>query len=254
MTQAPSTMERWLYRPRTVPRPDARLFCFPFAGGGAAVFRNWPRMLPPGIEMVAIRPPGRETRIKEPPYGEIVDLAADVAKVLEPLLDRPFALFGHSMGAMVAFELARDLHARGGGAGHLFVSARRAPTVPEWLPAFSHLPEDEFLAEVRERYGDLAGALVEDPEARRVLLPCLRADVAMVEAHEHKPGPVLECPITAFTGIHDRSVRATDIGAWRTQTSGPFRAVPLPGDHFFLERHGKTVVDIVTDRMQGMAR
>lgn len=255
MTVHPSP-ERWFYRPRKVQGiVDTRLFCFPFGGGGASAYRDWPRALPPGTDLVAVRPPGRESRIGEPPYADTQQLVADLQPLIEPLLDRPFAFFGHSMGALVSFELARRLVESGApGPGHIFVSARRAPTVPDRLPPIGHLSQPDFLEEVRSRFGDMVVALVDDPEARDLLLPCLLADVRMVENHVHRPGDPLPCPMTVFFGLEDPTMRPPDARKWRDQTSGRFQAVPVRAGHFYLQEHFRSILQVVSYELSRLPR
>lgn len=224
----------------------ARLFCFPYAGGGAAIFRDWAATLPLGVELNAIRLPGRESRLREPPARVLTELASQIADVLGPLCDVPYAFFGHSMGATVSFELARELCRRGvRPLEHLFVSGSEGPQVPDREPPMQELSDDEFLEEVQKRYGKLAAVLVDDPKIRALFLPCLRADVSMMETYEYEEAPLLECPITAFTGLSDASVLPTEVAAWRRETTGEFRGIALPGGHFFLDEGKGRICEVL---------
>lgn len=216
------------------PRASLRLFCFPYAGGDAQVYRAWPRQLPPSIEVLAARLPGRGLRIKEAPFRDLTPMVAAVASAITPYLDRPFAFFGHSMGALIGFELTRLLDERGDrGPAHLFVSGRRAPQIPNDRPDTYDLPDDEFIKYLRSLKGTPA-EVFDHPELLELMLPLLRADFSVVETYQYRTGPDLGCPVTAFGGESDEEVSVDEIKAWGEQTSGRFDARIMPGDHFFL--------------------
>lgn len=214
-----------------------RLFCFPYAGGGAAVYRGWFHTLSSDIELGAVRLPGRETRVLEPPADCWSDLVRRVADGVAPLLDLPFALFGHSMGALIAFELARELRRRDDTAGpvRLFVSGARAPTRPHPDPPLRHLSDRELVKEVHRRYGAVPPAVIDNSEFVDVIAPCLRADFTLVETYRYAPGPAMACPISCFSGSRDRGIGSEDLVEWSRQTANTFRMRMFDGDHFFLE-------------------
>jgi medium-chain acyl-[acyl-carrier-protein] hydrolase len=231
-----STIEasQWFSIPQPNPHASARLFCFPYAGGDAQVYRAWPRHLQPSFEVCAVRLPGRGLRIKEPPFRDLAPMVAAIAAAVAPYLDRPFAFFGHSMGALVGFELARLLRERGGPApAHLFVSGCRAPQLPGNLPVTYDLPDVEFIEYLRSLNGTPA-EVFDHPELLELLLPLLRADFTVVETYRYRPGPALDCPVTAFGGARDLKVSQAKTEAWGVQTSGAFDARIMPGGHFFL--------------------
>lgn len=223
---------RWFSIPQPNPRARVRLFCFPYAGGDAQIYRNWPRQLP-SAEVCAARLPGRGARIQEAAFRDLRSMVEAIASVA-PYLDRPFAFFGHSMGALVAFELARLLHGRGlPGPAHLFVSGRRAPQLPADWPITYDLPDAEFVEYLRSLNGTPAEVL-DHPELLELMLPLLRADFCVAETYDYRPGPALDCPITAFGGAGDAEVSRAEVEAWAAQTSASFLARIMPGDHFFL--------------------
>ena len=226
----------WLVRSRTDAQARMRLFCLPYAGGNASVFRRWADELPAEVEVCPIQLPGRERRHKEPPFTQMSALVKMLTQVLGPYLDLPFALFGHSMGALASFELARQLRREGlAGPAHLYVSAMRAPQLPDLEPPLHRLPEPRLVAKLREINGTPEEMLT-DPETLALYLPALRADLALVETHVHQTEPPLTCPLTVFGGVQDDKVPEEALAAWRSQTEGSFTLQLLPGDHFFIQQ------------------
>ena len=219
------------------PRPakaPVRLFCFPFAGGGASVFRGWERDLPPGVDVFAAQYPGHETRIAEAPFHELRALLDSLDEAIAPWLDRPFALFGHSMGALVAFELVRKLRREGRAQPkQLFVSARRAPHLPPSRPDVHDKSDEELIAEL-QRISAFPAEVLEHPELMQLLLPIVRADFQLVETHQHADEAPLVIPITAFAGRRDAVVRVDQVEAWREHTNGAFALHEIDGDHLFV--------------------
>jgi surfactin synthase thioesterase subunit len=215
-------------------RPAARLFCFPYAGGGASIFRRWRTGLPPIIEVCPVQLPGREHRIHEPPFTGLAPLVEAIAAAIPPWLDLPYAVYGHSNGALIGFELIRELRRQGAPSPfHLFVSGARAPHLRNPDPPLYDLDDDRFITALR-RLNGTPDALLQDPEMLRLMLPLLRADLKVGETYSYTPEAPLECPISAFGGREDAEVAAADIDAWRTETIAQFAASMLPGDHFFL--------------------
>ena len=216
--------------------PSLRLFCFPSAGGGPSMFREWAGELPGAIQVCAIQLPGREARWMEPPLTRLATVVEVLVESLRPHLVGPFAFFGHSMGALVAFEVARQLRRQNQpGLRHLFVSGARAPQRPDPFPRIHHLPEAVFVEELRRLEGTPTEVL-ENAELMRLVVPTLRADLAICETYTHSTEPPLDCPISAYGGAHDRRVSFEDIVAWRVQTRNSFRVRMFPGNHFFLFR------------------
>lgn len=224
----------WIAAPRPSSTVRLRLFCLPYAGGGAGIFRDWSAGLPADIDVCPIQLPGRETRILEPAFQHLDPLVAALAPALLPYLATPYALFGHSMGALTAFVLARQLWERYGSAPErLFVSGHRAPQLPDPDPPIHHLPEVQFIAELR-RFKGTPEEILQHTELMQILLPRLRADLAAVETYAYVPGAPLPSPISAFGGVDDEDVTLTELEAWREQTAAEFRLCVFPGDHFFV--------------------
>ena len=222
----------WFVRHRPRSGAEVRLFCFPYAGGGASVFRRWAQELPDWIELWAMQAPGREDRVAEPPVDRLPALVADLEAAIVEQLDRPFVFYGHSLGGLVGFELARTLQRGGRTAGRLVVSASKPPQLPLRLPVIHQLPAALFLHELR-RYNGTPDGVYQSRELRDLLLPGLRADFALFETHAHEPGEPLACPITAFGGQSDENVLESELSAWSDLTDGGFSMRMFAGDHFF---------------------
>jgi medium-chain acyl-[acyl-carrier-protein] hydrolase len=237
----------WLLSFRAAVHPRLRLVCFPYAGGNAAAYRSWATAFPPDIEVLGVQLPGRGTRFKEPLSTRLAPLldalALEVTKLGE---DAPFAFFGHSMGALLAFELARELRRRGAPLPtHLFVAGHRAPGLPERNAPIHHLSDAEFLTALR-RYGGMPASVLEQPELMEMVLPIVRADFALVEAWRDIQGAPLDLPITAFRGDNDANATAEEMDSWRAHTLGEFILHTLPGDHFFIQSAEPALLDRVT--------
>jgi len=228
-----------------------RLFCFPHAGGGAALYYTWRRDLPAEIGVCPIHLPGRENRIDDAPFADLPTLIAALADALLPALDLPFSFFGHSMGSLVGFELARELRRRSAPLPvHLFVAARRAPQVPETAAPMHVLADPEFVAEVCRRYNGIPAAVLADPELMRLFLPSLRADVKLLETHVYRPEPPLPCAISAFAATEDRVVGQEGVAAWREHASGRFTLRVIEGEHFFLTSARSLVLSAVAEDLR----
>ena len=225
----------------SIPRPVAdarlRLFCFPHAGGAASLFRLWHTGLPASVEVCGVQLPGREARWREEVFTDVDTLLGVLVPALAPLLDLPFALFGHSMGAVLAFELARELRRRGMPAPlHLFLSGHRAPQTPEGRFNIHQLPDAEFLEQIVMRYDGIPKIILEEPELLRIYLRALRADFALLETYPYRAEPPLGCPLSVVNSLDDPSVTLEELVAWREQTEDFFRLELLPGAHFYFHK------------------
>lgn len=214
------------------------MFCFPYAGGGASAYRGWSSSLPVDIEVCPVQLPGRESRLREQPFTTLAPLVQALADELVPHFDLPFVFFGHSMGGLISFELARELRRRGAPFPvHLFVSGRRAPQLPAREEPIHDLPEPEFVERLRELNGTPEEVL-QHAELMRLLTPILRADFAVNETYEFEPGEPLDIGISAFGGLGDEEITRDDVAGWKEHTKGRFRIRMLPGDHFFINANG----------------
>ncbi len=226
----------WLHRPAPRQTASARLFCFPYAGVGAQVFRQWPAGLPTELEVCAAQLPGRANRLHEPAVTSIPALVDELVRAMAPHLDLPFAFFGHSMGAVLAFEVARALAARAlPMPSYLIVSGRRPPHMPDLAPPLHPLPDPEFVAEINRRYGGIHPEILENQDVLALLLPGLRADITALETHRPPPGLPLSCPIAAFGGADDPLTPRAHLEAWQRETTEAFQLCLFPGSHFYIE-------------------
>ncbi|MFS8201388.1 thioesterase II family protein [Streptomyces sp. CWNU-52B] len=231
------------------PAADApvRLVCLPHAGGSATFYVPVARALSPAADVLAVQYPGRQDRRREPLVPDIKLLADRIAETLAPYDDRPLALFGHSMGALIGFEVARRLEAAGTRPAHLFVSGRMAPTVTtedRW-----HLASDRDLVGEVTSLGGTDGTLLDDHELLEMILPSVRSDYQAVETYEYEPGPSLHCPVTAFTGDSDPKADVDRVLLWEQHTTGSFTAKVFPGGHFYLLQHTDSILRVMSDQL-----
>lgn len=231
----PGSHARWLeYVPHARERP-LHLFCFPHAGDSGHHYRRWQRHLPPDVGVCTVVLPGRGVRFGERPYTRIEPTVTGAVNALERELDTPYALFGHSMGALLAFEVARELRRRRGPAPvHLFVSGQGNPRLHHVARPISSLPETELVAWLR-RLEHTPRELLEDPEARALFLPTIRADLEVVDTYEYRSEPPLSCGISAYGGVQDEGVPLKALRSWKEQTSGTCTVRTFAGGHFFIK-------------------
>ncbi|HTR46283.1 MAG TPA: alpha/beta fold hydrolase [Verrucomicrobiae bacterium] len=233
------------------PRPDARvrLFCVPYGGGTATVFHQWPDGLPADVEVWAVNLPGRGRRLMEPAFTSLAPLVDLLSQAILPLLDRPFAFFGHSMGALIEFEAARQLRKSGARLpDRLFVGGCFAPHLPDPHP-IHHLPEAEFINEVR-RLGGMPAEVLANQELLELVLPSLRADFTVTETYTATEEPPLPSAISVFGGWRDPITDKQSLEAWRSHTSGEFSVRMLPGDHFFLISQQRLLLNMISDELR----
>ena len=239
------TSKAWIVR--TTPNPGAqmRLFCFSYAGGAASVFYPWPKELPPNVEVCAIQLPGRASRMDEAPFTQLVPLVGEITRALDSYLDKPFAIFGHSMGALVGFEVARRLRSeRNVEPAHLFASACKAPQSPPG-PQTYNLPEPLFIEELR-RINGTPQEVFQKKELMQLMIPILRADFEVTETYTYTADLPFARPISCFGGLQDSDIGRKDLEAWREQTTGSFKLRMFPGDHFFLLTQAKIVLELIS--------
>lgn len=231
-------MSGW-FMPEKVPHAPVRLFCFPYAGGGASAYRAWTRER--SLAVVPVQLPGRENRMREAPLLAMREIVEQAAAAIRPYVAQPYALFGHSLGARMAFELARFMRGQGLPLPtHLFVSGSRAPEIPEPFPLHK-LEEDEFLAAL-SRYGGTPRTLLDNRDLMRIFLPMLRADFTVDETYEYREEEPLPVPITAFYGAEDTEASRDETVGWQRHTVGGFSLCEISGGHFYVTQSGPLVL------------
>jgi medium-chain acyl-[acyl-carrier-protein] hydrolase len=231
------------YHTRT---PHVRLFCFPSAGKGAAGYAAWRSLFPQTVEVLPAKLPGREGRFREEPVTRFPELVEQLAAHIEPLLDAPFAFFGHSLGALVAFELVRCLRARGKPMPLLLTVASRSAPHLRTTPIF-HLPKDQFLHAIQDRYGSLHQEIMNDPEVLDRFVPILRADFTLFDNYVYSEQRSLECPIRAYGGSRDIMTSGAHLQAWDRHTVAGFTSRIFDGHHFFFETDRMALGQLVAD-------
>lgn len=218
------------------------------------MFSNWSRFLPEGVEVCALLLPGRENRLKDQPIHQISPLIKILTSVMPSYLQTPFAFFGHSMGAIIGFELARSLREHYSIAPELmFVSACDAPQSPHRDLLISALPDPEFKEALR-RIDGTPELVLQNDELMQLMLPTLRADFALCETYTYSAAPPLDCPIDAFCGINDSRLDKESMATWGNQTTGEFSLRMLPGNHFFLHSAQKSLLEHVSNDLRAILK
>jgi surfactin synthase thioesterase subunit len=237
-------------RVATASHAQARLFCFPFAGGSAAVFAGWEKKLGPEIEVWAAQPRGRGMRFSEPLHQSVAEMVQDYLQVLHAYLDLPFAFYGHSFGALLALELTQQLWVDGLPLpGHLFIGASAPPVAGLIHPRISHLSDEGFVTAVQERYAGIPESVLKESELMEIFLPALKADFSAYETFDRNCVTQVRCPITALAGSDDAVIAPDVMQEWRRHTEISFDLRIIPGDHFFLSTSGELVLSTIREKM-----
>jgi medium-chain acyl-[acyl-carrier-protein] hydrolase len=238
-----------LYVPSENPGAQIRLFCFHYAGGGVTLFRDWPARLPADVELCALELPGHDGLITQAPLTRMQPLVERAVQTVAGHLNLPFALFGHSMGSLIAFELARRLRLQ-----HLpqpallFASGHRAPHLPDRRSPVHQLPDAAFIEALRE-LGGTPSMVLENQELMELFLPVLRADFTLCETYEFVEREPLPCRIVAFGGARDPDIPIEDIEAWSKHAAGGFDRHLLDADHFFLHSAQDELLTKIRDEL-----
>lgn len=230
----PNSNPLWFEHLSRTKEPSLRLFCFPYAGGSSEIYRGWQRWLPEQVDVCLVHLPGRGKRFGEQPFTRLPALVQAIADRISLELEGPYALFGHSMGALISFELSRELFRRNSTAPErLFVSGRSAPHLPSERSVTFNLPHDELIAEVK-RLNGTPPEVLENPELMEIFISPLRADFEIVETYKYCPEEPLPSPITVYGGLQDEHVPLEHCRAWNVQTSAGCNVRMFAGDHFFI--------------------
>ena len=242
-----SHSNKWFVCPQEKPEADTRIFLFPYAGGGPSVFSKWSDKLPVNIEAQITHYPGRGSSHNEKPIKSLSFLIEELSQAIQPLADKPFTFFGHSMGGLIAFELARYLrHNELPQPNALFISAFRAPQILDLQPPIHELPDNEFIISLKKLNG-IPQEVLQNQEMLDFFLPTLRADFKLIETYKYTHDEPLNCPIVAFSGRDDPRVSREQLEGWAVQTNGRFESKYFEGDHFFINDQREIIVDIIVE-------
>ncbi|GAA4236133.1 surfactin synthase thioesterase subunit [Streptosporangium album] len=247
MTIVDGKTSLWVRRFNPTEQARTRLICFPHAGGSASFYFPLSQTMPASVDVVGIQYPGRQDRRHESPIDDIGELADRIAGELEPWTDLPVALFGHSLGATLAFEVARRLERDGTVPLALFASGRRAPSRHRDERVHQG-DDDDLLAQLKKLNGTDA-QVFGDEEVVRMIMPALRSDYRAAETYRYRPGLRLNCPIFALTGDDDSMATVEEVCAWSEHTTAPFELRVYPGGHFFLTTHAASVRDLISEQL-----
>jgi len=240
---------KWFFSPRPLNSPAGRLFCFPFAGGGCGTFLEWPRYFGEDLEIICVQLPGRGKRFSEQPFTSVPPLVTELGRLFVNCRGVPFAFFGHSMGSLIAYELACHLQMAGGPQPScIFVSGTEAPQLVQEKEYFISLSDSE-LVEVVRRMNGMPDEVLKNPELLELLLPVLRADFILTGTYKHTDY-ILSCGITAFCGSDDKEATVSDVHQWKRRTAGEFRMHTITGDHFFINSARDQVLELVKDNLR----
>lgn len=241
---------RWYLNPRPQPQAGVRLICLPHAGGGASTYFAWGAALEPaGIEVRAVQYPGRETRFGETCITDAYTMIRALADAWNEITSgESCAIFGHSMGALLGFELSVELTQRAvrNPPRHVFLSGHNPPDVPSRLPTLHTLPDAQFLRSVATHYGNLPAELITNPEMAALITPILRADFTLVDEYAWRGTGPATSPLTVLGGANDPWTSELELAQWHRHTRGPFRLQMFPGDHFFHQQHRAAVAEVLT--------
>lgn len=245
---------QWIQWPERKPEARLRMFCIPCAGRGASVFNGWGALLPRTVEVALVQPPGREARIAQPAFTRVGPLVEALFDAMAEHLDRRYVIFGHSMGALVAFELTRRIRrVNAPGPSALLLAGARAPHLPRPWPPIHHLPQAQFV-EALARFQGTPPETLSSPALLDLLMPMLRADFAACETYVHATEAPLACPIRVFGGRQDEDVSLDDLNAWRQHTTADAVARLLPGNHFFVYAAASGLLPLLAQELEQIAR
>ena len=237
----------WVIRSAPQPHAKKRLFCIPFAGGGASAYRKWANALGPSIEVCPIQLPGRENRLLEPAYDDCQALTDALLSALRPFLDKPYSIYGHSMGALLAFELARQIEEVSDQIvrpERVFVAAHRAAHLPLQRLPMADLPQEALIAKLNE-FGGFSSEALNSPELMELLLPTIRADLKLCDTYHYEQKKPLRCPLEVIIGALDHQTSTETTNPWALQTAEPTKIHTINEGHFFLHTHLEQVIHIV---------
>lgn len=247
MTNQPD-VNTWILVPKPKPAARLRLFCLPYAGGSPTMFRTWPDAFGDAVEVALVLLPGRGARYYEAPLTDLRDAVKQASVGLAEKVDLPYVVFGHSLGALIGYELIHALREQSLPEPLRFIPcARAAPHLPDARLPLHKLPDALFVKEVQRRYGGIPQAILDDAEMLQLFLPMLRADLQMLETYDYRAHQPLDCAIRAYGAYQDSGVTQTHLNAWAEHTTGDFQSQLFPGDHFFVQSSTSFLQFLVTE-------
>lgn len=236
--------DNWISIPKVAKDAKIRVFFFPFAGGGAGIYYQWAKDFPSNIEVCCVNLAGREKRFLEKAESNFSNLISDLYRAILPYTNKPFAFFGHSMGALISYELAILFRKNSNILPScLFLSARSAPHIKHNQEHIHNLPDDLFVERLHKRYNGIPSVIMSEKDLLNLFLPTLRADIKMVELHEHKEKEALSCPIVAFCGSEDNIATKENVSSWKDYTLSNFDIEIIEGDHFFINTSKSIIIN-----------
>lgn len=240
----------WLPQTYSEGQNRTQVFCLPHAGGGSAIYHRWEKLLPGHLAVVPIKLPGRESRFNETPHDNVDSLIAAMAPAIADAIQEPFALYGHSMGGLIAYEFAQHLLERYNRSPRaLFVSASRSPDRFKQDRALHRLPDEEMIQSLIRDFGRGGETSAAELEMMRTMAVTIRADLKLLETYEHAEREPLPCPIIGIAATEDHGVTASDVNGWRAFTSDRFTMRTMPGQHFFLREQEKAITSLIASRL-----
>ena len=249
---AQSTSQWFISADNSKIEPKIRLFCFPYSGGGASIFYDWPKHLPHDVNIMALQLPGHESRMAEELISDLDLLIDNLIKEISPYVYKPYIFFGHSLGALISFELTRRLNKMNLPLPKcLIVSGRAAPHTKSKKGIMHNLPDNEFIAKLKE-YNGLPEVILQNQELLELFLPIIRADFKLSESHVHNEDKPLPVPIIALAGKDDSNVIIENVALWKEYTTKSFKEFLLPGDHFFIKSEFEAVLNIIKDAIKSI--
>lgn len=242
-------MGKHIIRHQVRENAKCRLFCFPYAGGSAAIYRMWNADFPESLELCAVEIPGR-IQLRTPPAETLPELVEAIFPDILELLDKPFAFFGHSFGSIIAYEVAKRLQRENKNLPvHLWVSSRRGPQVPLGIEPTYHLEDSQFIDLIQHQYGAIPKAVLAEKELLKILLPILKADIKVNEIYLGELNPILSIPLTVFYGMQDHSVSRENLEKWCATTSAACELQSFAGGHFFIDTERRAVTHKILEKM-----
>ncbi len=243
-------VNQWLPSQFTHESGATRLLCFPHAGGGSAIYHRWEQQLPPHLTLLPVKLPGREGRLREPAHTSIAALLTAMTPSIASSITEPYALFGHSMGGLIAYELARKLQNEHNKTPKLlFVSACRSPDRFQQTQSLHRLPTEEMIESLIRDFNENGESTPAEREMMRAMADTLRADLQLLETYRHQGPAQLDCPIIGLAGSEDHKVTASDVNGWRSFTRAAFSLRTIPGHHFFLRQQEQSILQLIASKL-----